>query len=187
MVPLKTEAMLLCAYKTATLSGNRPRNSTLVTFCKVFCSKRLFSCQQRSRRLPGGSVYGRTVSARAIRKPTKLMPFVGDIMNLLAERAISTVWFQLPPRKTLNFPCGGPVGSTKACPEVAVVRKSTNQSRVHSQTLPCISYNPHGFGFLRPTGWVVASLFSSVHACWSAAAVSSPKLNRLVVPARQAY
>src|SRR2546426_5008262 len=50
-----------------------------------------------------------------------------------------------------------------------------------------MSYNPQGFGRFNPTGCVVASLFSAVQANRSAVPESSPKLNRLVVPARHAY
>ncbi len=51
------------------------------------------------------------VGVRAMRNPTKWMPFEGAIMNRLPERAYCTSWFQPPPRKTLNLPVTSPTGS----------------------------------------------------------------------------
>src|SRR5687768_362422 len=110
------------------------------------------------------------------------MPLDGLIMNRFPERANAASWFQPPPRNTLNFPWAGPDGSV-----TSTAGYSPNQSRHHSQTLPCMSYRPHGLGRFRPTGCVLESLFSEVQAYWSASVSASPKLKWFVVPARQAY
>src|SRR5687768_3521792 len=37
-------------------------------------------------------------------------------------------------------------------------------SKHHSITFPCMSCNPHGFGFFVPTFWYLKSLFSAYYA-----------------------
>ncbi len=76
------------------------------------------------------------------------LPYDGRSLSQLDEVQLSASRLQLPPRLTRCDPEEEPLGSVPYA-------KVPYQSRHHSHTLPCMSYNPHGFALFDPTGWVV--------------------------------
>src|SRR5262245_61976048 len=78
---------------------------------------------------------------RTHRNPTSTNLRLGWRLSRCAECRTSGRSSDDPPRTTRRLPELGPKGSTNT-PDL----DSLYQSRTHSQTLPCISYSPRGFG-----------------------------------------
>ena len=82
---------------------------------------------------------------RATRKPRILLRYDGSSSKRSADRQLPGPPLQPPPRSTRSEPLPWPTGSVP--PESF----SPYQSEYHSHTLPCMSNNPAGLGFFKPT------------------------------------
>ena len=102
--------------------------------------------------VPSAPIYGLAsdwvIGTLTTRKPPLLLVWSSVCLRRDAERQSSELACQLPPRRNWKDPEEGPVESGTA----------------NSETFPYMSYKPHRFGFLSPTGCVSPLLFPANQA-----------------------
>ncbi len=111
---------------------------------------------------PASGDLGISVELRARRKPWRLLRYHGSYPVRDADRQSAATNSQLPPRAIRLQPSSGPIGSIADLSGATVCH--SRQFKHHSNTLPCMSCNPHLFGVFLPTGCRRLSLFLRYHA-----------------------